>query len=35
MSHWKTIGISMVISAATIALVFRVKALRNGVAGVS
>lgn len=35
MPHVKTILISAVISAATIALVFRVKALRNGIAGVA
>jgi len=35
MSHWKTILISAAISAGTIALVFRVKALRNGIAGVA
>ncbi len=35
MPHVKTVIISAVISAATIALVFRVKALRNGIAGVA
>jgi hypothetical protein len=35
MPHWKVALTSVVISAATIALVFRVKALRNGIAGVA
>jgi len=35
MPHVKTIIISAVISAATVALIFRVKALRNGIAGVA
>lgn len=35
MTHWKVILTSAAISAATIALVFRVKALRNGIAGVA
>jgi hypothetical protein len=35
MGHLKTTLIAMAVSAATIALVFRVKALRNGIAGVA
>lgn len=35
MPHVKTVLISMVISAATVALVFRVKALRNAVTGLA
>jgi hypothetical protein len=35
MEHFKTVLISAAISAATIALVFRIKALRNGIAGVA
>lgn len=33
--HWKTLGASVLLNAAVIALVFRVKALRNGIAGVA
>jgi hypothetical protein len=35
MSHWKVILFSAAVSTATIALVFRVKALRNGIANVT
>jgi hypothetical protein len=33
--HWKTLAGSVVVSALTVAFIFRVKALRNGIAGVA
>jgi hypothetical protein len=33
--HWKTLAGSVVLSAAVVALIFRVKALRNNIAGVA
>lgn len=35
MGHFKTLLIAMAVSAGTTALIFRVKALRNGIAGVA
>lgn len=33
--HWKTLAGSVVVSALTVALIFRVKTLRNNIAGVA
>lgn len=33
--HWKTIGFSALVSAGVVALIFRVKTLRNSIAGVA
>ena len=33
--HWKTVAFSALVSAGVVALIFRVKSLRNGIAGVA